>query len=89
MGLQKNVVSERTGMTLGYHEVFQVSFNQSNANIVVASYPDKAAKDTGKQFSDVSNIQVPYGGETIGKGALAWAQDQVKATDKFSGATEV
>ena len=89
MGLQKSIVSTRTGATLTYHEVMQVTVNPTNASIMVASYPDQAAKTSGKQFSDVVPVQVPYDGSVLPKGVLAWAQDQVAATTQFSGATAV
>lgn len=89
MSLQKNVVSARTGMTLAYHTVEQVGFDVGRATILVASYPDKAAKDAGKQFADIVPVQVDYAGENLGKGVIEWAQDQVVATDQFQGAQVV
>jgi len=89
MALQKSIVSERTGVTLEYHEVMQVSLSQGSASLIVASYVNKAAKDAGRAFSEVFPITVPYADEVLAKGVFAWAQDQVKATEKFAGATEV
>jgi ribosomal protein L30E len=89
MALQKNVVSGRTGMTLGYHTIEQVSFGNGKATIMVASYLDKAAKDAGKQFADLTPVQVDYAGANLGKPVYDWAQDQVVATEQFQGASVV
>ena len=87
MGLQKSIISARTGVTLTYHEVMGVHFNTNGASILVGSYPDKAAKDSGKSFSDATPVQAAYDGGVLPKGVLAWAQDQVLALPAFAGAT--
>ena len=89
MALQKSITSERTGVTLGYHEVLQVSVNPENTSILVASYPDKAAKDAGKQFSDMAPIQVSYDQSAMPSGVFAWAQAQVLLDPRFVGATVI
>jgi len=89
MALQKSIVSARTGVTLTYHEVFQVSVSGDSANILVASYPDKAAKDAKKQFTDMTPVSAPYAQEAMPSGVFAWAQAVVLANPTFAGAVEV
>ena len=89
MALQKSITSERTGATTTYHEVSQVTIDAGRATALVASYPDKAAKDAGKRFSELTTVSLAYDGSALAKAPLAWAQDGVKATEKFAGATEV
>jgi hypothetical protein len=90
MALQKNVTSTRTGAVLSYHEIMQVSFGGSKATIVVASYIDKAAKDAGKQFADISTVSVDYAGENIGpKSVQDWAQEKALENETFQGAIVV
>ena len=89
MALQKSIVSIRTGQTLGYHEILQASFGGGHANIIVASYVDKAAKDSGKTFADVNPTMVDYAEEAMASGVIAWAQAQLMATPQYQGATVV
>ena len=89
MGLQKSIVSPRTGITLTYHEVVAVDFSGAAASIMVASYPDKAAKDAGKHFADVRPVTTTYDGGVLPTGVFAWAQGVVAATSDFAGATIV
>jgi hypothetical protein len=87
MSLTKNIVSDRTGTTLGYHEVSQAVVTPGFMAISVLSYPDKASKDAGRQPADALSLRVAYDGSVLSKGVLAWAQDQVLALPAFAGAT--
>lgn len=89
MALQKSITSDRTGAVMAFHEVAQVTIEAGRATALVASYPDKAARDAGKRASELSPVSLAYDGSALAKAPLAWAQDGVKATEKFSGAVEV
>jgi len=88
MALIKQIVSARTGVTLGYHEVAQVSFRVGKVEILVASYPDKAAKDAGKAFTEIAPEVIDHDGSAISKAVFAFAEDKLLTTDKFTGATQ-
>lgn len=89
MALQKSIVSERTGATLTYHEISQVCFSETKASIVVTSFVDKAAKDSGKRAAETASITVDYADTVLPKPIVRWAQDQLIALDAYAGAEVV
>lgn len=87
MSILKSVTSARTGQVLAYHEVFQVSASEAQVTVLVASYPDQAAKTAKKQPSEFIPLTFPYAQASVGKGLFAWAQDLVVTSPQFIGAT--
>jgi len=89
MGLNKAVVSDRTGVSLGHHVVQQVSFGADKVAVTVASYVDQAAKEAGKSYVDVSPETFDYDGSPVVKSSTEFAEDLLLTLDKYAGATQV
>lgn len=87
MALVKDITFDRSGVTLGFHVVKNVSVSANQMNILVASYVSEDAAKARKNSVEVTSESVSYDGKAISPDLITYAQAQLLKLAKYAGAT--